>query len=524
MAKLTGTPDADLLTGTPEDDWIYGFAGADTLRGAEGNDTLYGGLHGDLLLGGAGDDRLYGGADADTASWSGTAGRGQGGFYGIWIDLEAGLAEAAIGRTADGFWRRDAALERDLVAEVENATGSMFADHVGGDAADNVLRGLAGRDELEGGAGNDRLYGDAGADLVRGGDGDDALYGGSGADDLGGGVGADQLYGGGGHDRLLGDLGDDLLYGGDGDDWFSDGTLEPGQPEETGNDRYDGGAGRDTVDYQNFNVAADGRGVTVVLADGLSAGTAIHAGETDRLVGIENVTGSDRDDSLSGNGEDNVLAGLGGNDLIFGRGGNDLITVGSEPGPGAVNHANGGAGDDVLRGWGGSDDTLLGGSGADRLDGGLQAIALASDQDQLDLGQDTAIDEVGFAITQSVAGTFASGVDRVAAFDPARDVLALELRRSSVAGATSVVDARDFLDSDDNGVLDDADAEVALAGTDGLVLDLAAVWERAFATALPEDRPQAILLENVGSLAAERVAAPYTEPGWTVIGETDFIV
>ena len=114
--------------------------------------------------------------------------------------------------------------------------------------------------------------------------------------------------------------------------------------------------------------------------------------------------------------------------------------------------------------------------------------------------------------------------DRVAAFDPARDVLALELRQSSVAGATAVVDARDFLDSDDNGVLDDADAEVALAGTDGLVLDLAAVWERAFATALPEDRPQAILLENVGSLAAERVAAPYTEPGWTVIGETDFIV
>lgn len=523
MAKVTGTPGDDLLTGTPAADEIEGLAGDDALHGGAGDDLLLGGLDDDLLAGGRGDDSLAGGAGTDKASWAEAPGRGQGGLYGVWVSLEAGRAEAVLGRLGDGSWRRDGTVERDLIQETEDATGSRFADFLRGDAGTNLLHGLDGRDEIEGLAGDDVLHGGLGADAVRGDAGDDTLHGGSGADELLGGAGRDALHGGWGADRLAGGVGDDRLHGGEGDDRFTDGPLPPEPPGRSGDDRYDGGAGRDAVDFQHLGPSADGSGVAVSLAEASGVGTAVHGAETDRLLGIEDVAGTDGDDRLTGNAEANLLVGLGGDDLLYGMGGDDTLLVGSEVSPGGSNLAHGGAGDDAVRGWGGSDDALRGGSGADRLEGGTQALELPGDRDRLDLGADADPDTVVFALTESVAGSFGSGVDLVTAFDPAADLLAIELRRGTAAGATTVVDARDFLDSDDDGRIDAADREVGGTATD-LVLDLAAVWERAFGVDLPDDRPQQLVLAGVDGIAAESVTPAQAEPGWTLLGEPDFLV
>jgi Ca2+-binding RTX toxin-like protein len=45
--------------------------------------------------------------------------------------------------------------------------------------------------------------------------------------------------------------------------------------------------------------------------------------ESDILRDIENVTGSNRGETINGNEQDNVLAGRGGNDTIVGGAGND---------------------------------------------------------------------------------------------------------------------------------------------------------------------------------------------------------
>jgi hypothetical protein len=145
---------------------------------------------------------------------------------------------------------------------------------------------------------------------------------------------------------LGGLAGDDRLHGLAGDD-----TLEGG----LGNDRLYGGAGIDTASY----ASATG-GVEVYLNAGKSRG----ADGYDRLVDIENVTGSDFNDRLIGDAGDNVLTGGAGDDIMKGKGGNDTYY--------------GGFGNDTIRGDAGVDsihgdqgsDTLLGLAGADVLNGG----------------------------------------------------------------------------------------------------------------------------------------------------------
>lgn len=503
--RLTGTAAADTIIGTAEDDLIQGVGGDDTLRGGDG-------AH--LLEGGRGDDALEGDAGDDTASWSNAPGRGFGGFYGMWIDLAAGLAEAVTGVSGLGAWQRDPGLEQDTIAGVENATGSARNDFVGGDDVDNLLLGLAGADELQGYGGDDRLHAGLGQDRLFGGDGDDALFGSAGDNRLEGEAGSDALFGGAGADTLLGGPGEDRASGGEGDDRFHDAD---GAEDETASDRYDGGAGADTIDY---STAFTGIVAQLDATDGV---VRQGAGETDLLLGIESITGSDGGDLLIGDGGANTLTGLGGDDRLFGRGGDDTLIVGSEFAAGASNNADGSVGDDALYGWGGSHDRLYGGTGADFLTGGAHALGEAPDRDVLDLGSDADADRVAYQFARSIAGVSGGGVDRVVAFDGAADTLAFDLRYADGTGRVAVADAGDFLDSDDNGLLNAADREVAeVAGN--LVLDLGAVWARAFAAELPGDRPQQIVLAGTSDLGADRVAAPVLEPGWDRVGEADFMV
>ncbi|WIY70082.1 M10 family metallopeptidase C-terminal domain-containing protein [Aquidulcibacter paucihalophilus] len=134
---INGTALADVIGGLGGNDVINGLAGSDTLNGGSGNDTLNGGDDNDMLIGALGNDALNGGAGIDTADYSGAG-------AAVTVNLTAGTASGGAGA--------------DTLSQVENVTGTTFADTLTGDGAANILRGGGGVDTLTGGGGADELY------------------------------------------------------------------------------------------------------------------------------------------------------------------------------------------------------------------------------------------------------------------------------------------------------------------------------------------------------------------------------
>ncbi len=98
---------------------------------------------------------------------------------------------------------------------------------------------------------------------------------------------------------------------------FAD-TLEGGQ----GDDIIDGLGDQDTASYSSAS-----SGVTVDLRlQGIAQDTS--GAGFDTLINIENLTGSDFDDSLTGDDDDNTLRGNVGADTLSGNGGNDTLLGG----------------------------------------------------------------------------------------------------------------------------------------------------------------------------------------------------
>ncbi|RON54011.1 retention module-containing protein [Pseudomonas frederiksbergensis] len=158
--------------------------------------------------------------------------------------------------------------------------------------------------------------------------GDDVLVAGTGNNILNGGDGNDVLTAGSGNNEMHGGAGNDLLYSG------------------PGNDLLDGGTGIDTVSYAHATA-----GVTVDLSL-LTAQNTLGAG-TDTLTGIENLVGSNFNDTLTGDNNNNVINGGLGNDTLNGGGGDDILI--------------GGLGNNTLTGGPGADtfQWLAGNSGHD---------------------------------------------------------------------------------------------------------------------------------------------------------------
>ena len=96
---------------------------------------------------------------------------------------------------------------------------------------------------------------------------------------------------GDGRDWLLGQNGDDALVGG------------------SGSDTLDGGNGTDTADYSDSLIGID---LNLVW------GTAAQGADLDRLVSIENVSGSRGDDVIVGDDGANRITGFLGNDTMTG--------------------------------------------------------------------------------------------------------------------------------------------------------------------------------------------------------------
>jgi len=130
---------------------------------------------------------------------------------------------------------------------IENVVGSVDADTVLGNAAQNQFWGGGGTDFLRGMDGNDQLWGGAAFDDVHGNAGDDTVHGDDGADWVVGGKDQDLLFGDAGGDIVYGNLGNDTCEGGAGDDLVRGGkdndTLSGGE----GNDWLSGDRGDDTI-------------------------------------------------------------------------------------------------------------------------------------------------------------------------------------------------------------------------------------------------------------------------------------
>jgi Ca2+-binding RTX toxin-like protein len=175
---------------------------------------------------------------------------------------------------------------------------------------DDVIITTTGYHEIDGGAGNDS---------ITLGTGNDNINGGAGNDNITLGTGGGSVSGGSGNDKIISSVGD---YQGS---------------------SIDGGAGTDTIDFGLLQT-----GVSINLTNGL-----IQASTTDiitKISGVENVIGSNQNDTITGGKTGNNIDGGAGNDWIISNAGDDVV--------------NGGTGNDSLDGGAGY-DKLTGGVGID---------------------------------------------------------------------------------------------------------------------------------------------------------------
>ncbi len=339
------------LSGGGGDDEIYGGSGDDALNGDGGDDTLHGGAGGDTLNGGAGDDTLIGGPGAD--SFTGGAGEDTVSYATARDEkVTVNLSQTASAAPADP--NNPSHSDGDYFPTghgVENVIGSPRGDAITGDDGPNKLWGGAGADTLTAFAGNDAIDGGPGGDSINGGVGEDtvtyensdagvrvtvnAATGNEGGEAEGDRLSrVENLRGSDYSDRLFGDSGNNKLSGGAGDDRIV---------ANAGDDTVEGGAGADTMDgdldaYPTTTVASDtlsyassAGAVTIDLSGQQAAANASASQQRahyatgsggdavgDKFRGFENVTGGMGNDRLTGDGWNNILIGGPGADRLDG--------------------------------------------------------------------------------------------------------------------------------------------------------------------------------------------------------------
>ena len=427
---LIGDVQANVLSGGGGNDVLVGGGGSDTLDGGDGNDTASyefstsgvsvsladgtgtaGDAAGDVLIsienliGGSGNDTFAGANGIQANAFDGRTGIDTVTYAassaGVVASLTTGLSGVVQTNDAAG----------DTFVNIENLTGTSYADTLIGDAGANALVGGGGDDVLEGLGGGDVFAGGAGVDTVS--------YAHSSAgvvasltsvftagpvvvptNDASGDTysSIENITGTAYDDMLIGDAASNVIMGGAGDD-----VLEG----MAGADFLDGGSGIDTVSYAHATSS-----VRASLAAGVAGFVASGDASGDTFANVENITGSDWDDTLIGDNAANIVAGGGGDDVLEGLGGADTLDGGA--GNNTASYANaadagggvgvvasldspagntgdaagdiyidiqnllgsayddtltGDAGDNLLEG-GAGDDLLFGGLGVDRLIGG----------------------------------------------------------------------------------------------------------------------------------------------------------
>ena len=299
---LAGNEGADLIFGGGGLDAIGSFGGSDTIDGGLGTDLIDAGGGDDIInyTMGQGADNVIGGAGNDTLNILGLLGNDQ-----LDVVFGGGVLTSVETGGVTGV--------EQLTANLEGGINTLSYGATTGPVTVNLVTGvatgflsIANIQNVTGGSGDDLLTGDAGANVLSGGNGNDTFF------------------------AAMGD----------------------------GNDTYNGGnaGGIDTVDFSATNAGAT---ITTAGAIGDLAATGI-----DVFTSIENIIGSQGDDTITFNGGANVLDGRGGNDTINAGAANDTLLGGA-----GNDTLNGEAGADTLNGEAG-DDTLTGGAASDIVNGG----------------------------------------------------------------------------------------------------------------------------------------------------------
>lgn len=343
--KIAGGVGDDWVRGGDGNDKLFGDNGDDTVDGDLGDDWLTGGQGADILNGGIGNDRLFfsgqdtynGGSgvdvfDARTFDYIDVVASGTHNLttvifdtQGVRIGLEEGVAEfrgtgsaanedhygdgdvlLSIGRGAASF----SSIEQyDLTDFGDYFQGDDTSDVINGFAGDDVIEGKGSADTINGGSGTDTVeygssLGSVNIDLVRGtglmNDAEGDIF--TSIENIRGSNFLDALYGNGGANKIMGRGGDDFIEG------------------RGGADTLDGGTGTDEAMY-----ASSTAGVNVDLT---RATQLFGDAQGDRLIGIENVSGSNFIDNLRGDNGANKLNGLDNTDIIDGGHGNDILIGG----------------------------------------------------------------------------------------------------------------------------------------------------------------------------------------------------
>ena len=304
----------EILDGGAGNDTIYGGAGNDSIVGGSdaGLDTLYGEAGNDVIIAGSGVDTIYAGADNDTV-------RGDAGedliYGGLGADILRGGSEADIIHGDDTLH--------------SNTDGD---DTIYGEDGTDTIYGGYGNDTISGGANNDDIYGgifgSTDYDNPIFGDNDTVTY-----ESTTNGVTVDFV-----NNQATGE-GTDTLYGIENaigstyDDTFVS--------KLTVSNKFDGNTGNeifgDSISYENVTVDGGVDKVVVDLtstpdAQGYYSADIYQDGSvttTDYLKEIENITGSNGNDTITGDADSNTLKGLNGDDTISGQSGDDYIDGGA---------------------------------------------------------------------------------------------------------------------------------------------------------------------------------------------------
>lgn len=279
----------------------------------------------------------------------------------------------------------------------------------------------------------------------------------------------------------------DIIDGADGDDdtiygYAGDDTIEGG----AGADAIDGGTGTNTASYENSDAA-----VQVSLQGNTASGG--HA-QGDTLTNIDNLIGSDFNDTLVGDQTDNVIDGGAGDDAIqwggsgsntiLGGDGDDVLDSFDFSAGGGNDLLDGGAGDDtfyagdgastILGGTGndlifaeGGNDTIDGGAGNDTIDGG-------GGDDIVDGGAGDDLLYAGFGSDQFIGG---DGNDTYSVEDSSVDEFPFDITLDSATGdgddtyANTYTDIENFIASDASSRVDTITFTGDVQGADVTGLD-----------------------------------------------------
>jgi Ca2+-binding RTX toxin-like protein len=336
IENVTGTGGGDTISGNSQDNILDGRGGSDILDGGFGNDTL------------------IGGPGTDTASFASHSG-------GTVLLSELNVVQLGLG-TADGSFTRLGvvggvfqALETDILQSIEIVTGSDHAEIIVGNEQGNTLDGGGGNDLIDGGFGNDVIIGNTGNDTANFASHDTGPVLISEVNTISLGLGIlDGAYTRSGYTGSIGNFRfliaeTDILRsvenvnGSNRSETINGNELANTLDGRDGNDRLDGGLGNDTLigglgDNTAVYVSHDSvpfvSGELDIISLGLNGADGSYNRlqlsspqpvlEHDVLREIEDVIGSNHDETINGNENANGLTGRGGNDNLNGGAGGDI--------------------------------------------------------------------------------------------------------------------------------------------------------------------------------------------------------